>query len=556
MCREISMQMSRIDDRIADPKMYYDDQAIDGFIRYCEAELTLTDGGDVILLDTFKLWAEDALSWFYFIDRTVPEVDPITRETHYIRKKIKKRLTNKQYIILPRGGAKSMYLSFMQSYFLNIDTTTTFQITVAPTMRQAEEVMTPIQTAIIRSRGPLFQFLTEGSVRSTKGSLMNQPKLASTKEGIKNFITNSILQIRPMSVDKLQGLRCKYATVDEWLSGDTREDPFTAIEQGASKISDYLLIGASSEGTIRNGIGDTIKMELMSILRGEYLNPHASIWYYRLDDLSEVGDPSMWVKANPNLDFTVSYETYQLEVEKAENAPASRNEILAKRFNIPMEGYTYFFTYEETKPHRRQSFLKMPCAMGCDLSRGDDFCAFTFLFPLRGDAFGVKTRCYITELTLRNLPLALRAKYERFMDEGTLIVMDGTVLDMNEVYEDLSNFVDESEYDVRSVGFDPYNSTEFINSWVQENGSFGVEKVIQGAKTESVPLGELKKLASERLLIFDEEMMTFTMGNCVVLEDTNGNRKLYKVRNDQKIDSVAALMDAFVSFKLNKENFE
>lgn len=556
MCREISMQMSRIDDRIADPKMYYDDKAIDGFIRYCEAELTLTDGGDVILLDTFKLWAEDALSWFYFIDRTVPEVDPITRETHYIRKKIKKRLTNKQYIILPRGGAKSMYLSFMQSYFLNIDTTTTFQITVAPTMRQAEEVMVPIQTAIIRSRGPLFQFLTEGSIRSTKGSLMNQPKLASTKEGIKNFITNSILQIRPMSIDKLQGLRCKYATVDEWLSGDTREDPFTAIEQGASKISDYLIIGASSEGTIRNGIGDTIKMELMSILRGEYLNPHASIWYYRLDDLSEVRDPSMWVKANPNLDLTVSYETYQLEVEKAENAPASRNEILAKRFNIPMEGYTYFFTYEETKPHRRQSFLKMPCAMGCDLSRGDDFCAFTFLFPLRGDAFGVKTRCYITELTLRNLPLALRAKYERFMDEGTLIVMDGTVLDMNEVYEDLSNFVEESEYDVRSVGFDPYNATEFINSWVQENGPFGVEKVIQGAKTESVPLGELKKLASERLLIFDEEMMTFTMGNCVVLEDTNGNRKLYKVRNDQKIDSVAALMDAFVSFKLNKENFE
>lgn len=556
VCREIEMQMNRIDARIANPAYYYDDEAINGFIEYCENEMTLTDGSDFTMLDTFKLWAEDALSWFYFVERSVYEPFPDKHGGHYVQKRIKKRLTNKQYLIIPRSNAKSLYLSDLQSYFLNIDTTTTSQITTAPTMKQAEEVMTPIQTAITRSKGPLFKFLTMGSLQNTTGSKANRQKLASTKEGIQNFITGSKLQIRPMSIDKLQGLRCKYATVDEWLSGDVREDPIGAIEQGAMKLDNYLIVAASSEGTVRNGIGDTIKMELMDILKGKYPNEHVSIWYYKLDSIDEVGNPAAWMKACPNIGRTVSYETYQLEVERAEKAPASRNDILAKRFDIPMEGYTYFFTYEETLPHRPHSYWQLPCALGADLSRGDDFCAFTFLFPLGNGSFGVKTRNYITSLTLTNLPTALRMKYEEFMEEGSLIVFDGTVLDMMQVYEDLDNHIVETGYDVRAFGFDPYNAQEFVQRWTTENGPFGVEKVIQGSRTESVPLGELKHLASERMLLFDEKLMTFTLGNCIALVDTNGNRKLYKKRADQKIDAVAAMLDAWVAYKLNKEAFE
>lgn len=556
VCQTIEMQMNRIDARIANPNYYYDDEAINGFIAYCENEMTLTDGSDFVMLDTFKLWAEDALSWFYFVERSVYVPYPDGHGGHYVKKRIKKRLTNKQYLIIPRSNAKSLYLSDLQSYFLNIDTSTTYQITTAPTMKQAEEVMTPIQTAITRARGPLFKFLTMGSLQNTTGSKADRQKLASTKEGIVNFITGSKLQIRPMSIDKLQGLRCKYATIDEWLSGDVREDPIGAIEQGAMKLDNYLIVAASSEGTVRNGIGDTIKMELMDILKGDYPNEHVSIWYYRLDSIDEVGDPSKWIKACPNIGRTVSYETYQLEVERAEKAPASRNDILAKRFDIPMEGYTYFFTYEETLPHRPRSYWQMPCALGADLSQGDDFCAFTFIFPLQNGLLGIKTRNYITSLTLNRLPMAMRMKYEGFMKEGSLIVFDGTVLDMMQVYEDLDQHIIECGYDVRAFGFDPYNAQAFVQRWTQENGPFGVEKVIQGARTESVPLGELKKLASERMLLFDEDLMTFAMGNCITLEDTNGNRKLYKKRSDQKIDAVAAMMDAWVAYKLNTDAFE
>jgi phage terminase large subunit-like protein len=556
VCKEISMQMNRIDDLIANPGIYYDDGAIDGFVSYCENELTLTDGGDLHLLDSFKLWAEDALSWFYFVERSVYEPDPDGHGGHYVNKRIKKRLVNKQYLIVGRGAAKSIYDSCIQSYFENIDTSTTHQITTAPTMKQAEEIMSPIRTAITRARGPLFKFLTEGSLQNTTGSRANRMKLASTKKGIENFLTNSLIEIRPMSIDKLQGLRCKIATVDEWLSGDVREDVIGSIEQGASKIDDYLIVATSSEGTVRNGSGDTIKMELMDILKGDYINPHVSIWWYKLDSVDEVANPDLWVKANPNLGKTVTYETYQLDVERAENAPATRNDILAKRFGIPMEGYTYYFTYEETLPHRKRDFWQMPCALGADLSQGDDFCAFTFLFPLPNESFGIKVRAYISELTLMKLPLAMRSKYDDFINEGSLIVMDGNILDMMQVYEDLDAHIVNKGYDVRCFGFDPYNAKDFVARWEAENGPFGIEKVIQGAKTESVPLGELKKLSEGRLLLFDEELMTFCMGNCIVMEDTNGNRKLLKKRYEAKIDAVAAMMDAFVAFKLNREAFE
>ena len=557
VCKEISMEMNRIDALIANPGVYYDNLAVNGFIAFCESELTLTDGSDLFLLDTFKLWAEQIFGWYYFVERSIYEPNPDGKGGHYVRKMVKKRLINKQYLIVARGAAKSMYGSCIQNYFLNVDTTTTHQVTTSPTMKQSEEIMSPIRTAITRARGPLFQFLTEGSLQNTTGSKANRQKLASTKNGIENFLTGSLLEIRPMSIDKLQGLRCKIATIDEWLSGDIREDVVGAIEQGASKIDDYLIVAISSEGTVRNGSGDTIKMELMDILKGDYTNPHVSIWYYRLDDLEEVADPSKWLKANPNLGKTVTYEVYQLDVERAEKAPAARNDILAKRFGIPMEGYTYFFTYEETLPHRPRNFWSMPCAMGADMSQGDDFCAFTFLFPLSNGSFGVKTRCYITEFTLRKLPLAMRQKYEEFINEGSLQVLPGTVLDLDhDVYEDLDRHIIDCGYDVRAFGFDPYNAREFVERWTTENGPFGIEKVIQGAKTESVPLGELKKFAEERMLIFDEELMTFTMGNCIALEDTNGNRKLYKKRKEQKIDAVAAMMDAYVAFKLNKEAFE
>ena len=556
ICKEIAMEMKRIDDLIADPRFYYDDKAINGFIAYCEDELTLTDGSDLVLLDTFKLWAEEIFSWYYFVERSVYEPSPDGHGGRYINKTVKKRLVNKQYLIVSRGSAKSMYASCIQNYFLNVDTATTHQITTAPTMKQAEEVLSPIRTAITRARGPLFQFLTEGSLQNTTGSKANRMKLASTKKGIENFLTGSLLEIRPMSIPKLQGLQIKVASVDEWLSGDIREDVIGAIEQGAAKVDDYLILAISSEGTVRNGAGDTIKMELSDILKGEYENPHVSIWWYKLDSIDEVGDPNMWPKASPNIGKTVSYETYQLDVERAEKAPAARNDILAKRFGIPMEGYTYYFTYDEILPHRKRQFWKMPCSMGADLSRGDDFCSFTFLFPLPNGYFGVKTRNYITSFTLHKLPLALRSKYDQFMDEGSLIVMEGTVLDMMEVYDDLDNFIVQSEYDVRSFGFDPYNAQAFVARWESENGPFGIEKVIQGSKTESVPLGEIKKLAEGRVLLFDEELMSFTMGNCITLEDTNGNRKLMKKHADQKIDAVAALMDAYIAFKLNKDAFE
>ena len=557
VCREISMEMNRIDDLIANPGIYYDDQAINGFIDYCEQELTLTDGGDLHLLDTFKLWAEQIFGWYYFVERSVFEPSPDGHGGRYVTKTIKKRLINKQYLIVARGAAKSMYSSCIQSYFLNVDTSTTHQITTAPTMKQAEEVMSPMRTAITRAKGPLFKFLTEGSLQNTTGSKANRMKLASTKKGIENFLTGSLVEIRPMSINKLQGLRTKIATVDEWLSGDIREDVIGAIEQGASKLDDYLIVATSSEGTVRNGSGDTIKMELMEILRGDYVNPHVSIWFYKLDEIEEVNDPNMWMKANPNLGKTVTYETYQLDVERAEKAPAARNDILAKRFGIPMEGYTYFFTYEETLPtQRKQDFWGMPCALGADLSQGDDFCAFTFMFPLRNGGFGVKTRNYITEKTLRKLPGAMRMKYDEFMSEGSLIVMPGTVLDLDDVYEDLDAHITNMNYDVRCFGYDPYNARAFVERWASENGPFGIEKVIQGARTESVPLGELKKLAEDKSLIFDEELMCFTMGNCITLEDTNGNRKLLKKRYDQKIDAVAAMMDAYVAYKLNKDAFE
>ena len=552
--REVSMEMNRIDDLIANPGVYYDDKAVEGFIAFCEAELTLTDGSDLYLLDSFKLWAEQIFGWYYFVERSV--YVPDQNGGHYETKMVKKRLINKQFLILARGGAKSMYDSAIQDFFLNIDPSTTHQITTAPTMRQAEEVMSPIRTAITRARGPLFKFLTEGSLQNTTGIKANRLKLASTKKGIENFLTGSLLEVRPMSIDKLQGLRPKVATIDEWLSGDVREDVVGAIEQGASKLDDYIIVATSSEGTVRNGSGDTIKMELMEILKGDYINPHVSIWWYKLDDVSEVNDPSMWIKANPNLGLTVSYETYQLDVERAEKAPATRNDILAKRFGLPMAGYTYFFPYEETLPHRKQDFWKLPCALGADLSRGDDFCAFTFLFPLSNGSFGVKTRCYISELTFMKLPRALHDKYEEFMNEGSLIVMNGAVLEMMPVYDDLEKFIEEAKYEVVCFGFDPYNAKEFVARWETENGPFGIEKVPQGFKTESVPLGELKKYSEERMLIFDQEIMVFCMGNCVVLEDTNGNRKLLKMRHDQKIDSVAAMMDAYVAYKAFYEMFE
>lgn len=556
ICREIEMEMHRIDDLIANPGVYYDDRAIDGFIKFCENELTLTDGGEVRLLDSFKLWAEQIFSWFYFVERSVYVPNENGHGGHYVTKKIKKRLTNKQYLIVARGAAKSMYASFIQNYFLTIDTSTTHQITTAPTMKQAEEVMSPIRTALTVSRGPLFKFLTEGSLQNTTGSKAKRAKLVSTKKGIENFMTGSLLEIRPMSINKLQGLRTKINTVDEWLSGETREDVIGAIEQGASKIDDYLIVAISSEGTVRNGIGDTIKMELMSILKGEYVNPHISIWYYRLDDINEVANPEMWPKANPNIGMTVSYETYQLDVERAEKAPASRNDILAKRFGIPMEGYTYFFTYEETLVHKFREYWRMPCALGADLSRGDDFCAFTFMFPLPDGCFGIKTRNYITSLTLNKLPLAMYQKYQDFIAEGSLIVMEGTVLDMMDVYDDLDQFILDRQFDICAFGYDPYNAKEFVERWCKENGSYGVEKVIQGARTESVPLGELKKLAEERMLLFDEDIMAFSMGNCITITDTNGNRKLLKQRNDQKIDPVAAMLDAFVAYKVHIELFE
>ena len=554
--KEISMEMNRIDDLIRNPGIYYDDEAVEGWILFCETELTLTDGADLNLLDSFKLWGEQIFGWYYFVDRSVYEPDPKGYGGHYVKKRIKKRLINKQYLIVGRGAAKSLYDSAIQAYFLNVDTSTTHQITTAPTMKLAEEVMGPIRTAITRARGPLFKFLTEGSLQNTTGSRANRLKLASTKKGIENFLTGSLLEVRPMTINKLQGLRPKVCTVDEWLSGDIKEDVVGALEQGASKLDDYLIIATSSEGTVRNAAGDSIKMELMNILKGDYINPHVSIWYYRLDDINEVGDPSTWLKANPNLGKTVTYETYQLDVERAEKAPATRNDILAKRFGIPLEGYTYFFSYEETLPHKKRTYWGMPCSMGADLSKGDDFCAFTFLFPLSNGCFGIKTRSYITENTLMKLPVAMRLRYEDFINEGSLIVLEGVVLKMMEVYEDLDNYISKCEYDVRSFGFDPYNAKEFVDRWVQENGPYGVEKVIQGAKTESVPLGELKKLAEERMLLFDEEIMVFTMGNCITIEDTNGNRKLLKMHNDQKIDNVAAMMDAYVAYKLNSEEFE
>ena len=561
--KEIEMEMHRIDALIANPGVWYDDQAIQGFVNYCENELTLTNGEDLRLLDTFKLWAEQIFGWYYFVDRSVYEPSSDGHGGHYVRKRIKKRLIHKQYLIVARGAAKSMYASCLQSYFLNVDTSTTYQITTAPTMLQAEEVLSPIRTSITRARGPLFKFLTEGSLQNTTGSKANRCKLASTKKGIENFLTGSLLQIRPMSIDKLQGLKVKVATIDEWLSGDVREDVIGAIEQGAAKEqgsaendNDYLIVAISSEGTVRNGPGDSIKMELMNILKGEYPNIHTSIWWYKLDSIDEVAEPDKWIKANPNIGKTVTYETYQLDVEKAEKNPSARNDILAKRFGIPMEGYTYYFTYEETLPHRKKDYWQMPCSLGADLSQGNDFCAFTFLFPLSNGCFGIKTRNYITELTLMKLPLAMRAKYDEFASEGSLIVMDGTILDMMEVYEDLDNYISEVGYDVRCFGFDPYNAREFVERWERENGPFGIEKVIQGAKTESVPLGELKKLAEERMLLFDEKLMSFAMGNCITMEDTNGNRKLLKKRYEAKIDAVAAMLDAFVAYKLNKEAFE
>lgn len=556
VCRNISMEMNRIDSLIANPGIYYDDEAINGFIAFCENELTLTDGSDLKLLDTFKLWAEQVFGWYYFVEQSVWEEDPNGRGGQFVRKWVKKRLTNKQYLIVARGAAKSMYGSCIQSYFLNVDRSTTQQITTAPTMAQAEEILSPIRTAIARSRGPLFQFLTEGSLQNTTGSRANRQKLASTKKGIENFLTGSILEIRPMSISKLQGRKDKIATVDEWLSGDIREDCIGAIEQGATKNDDYLIVAMSSEGTVRNGAGDDIKMELMKILKGEYINPHVSIWYYQLDSLDEVANPAMWMKAQPNLGKTVSYDVYQLEVERAEKAPAARNDILAKRFGIPMEGYTYFFSYEETLPHPRRVYWEMPCAMGADLSQGDDFCAFTFLFPLNGGAFGVKTRSYISSLTYSRLQPAMRLKYDEFIQEGTLVVMEGTVLDIPQVYDDLDAHIRACKYDVCCFGYDPYNAKDFVERWISENGTFGVEKVIQGSRTESVPLGELKKLSEERMLFFDEGIMSFAMGNCITLEDTNGNRKLLKKRYDQKIDNVAAMMDAYIAYKLNREAFE
>lgn len=554
--KEIEMQMHRIDEKIANPNFYYDDQAIAGFIAYCENELTLTDGADLKLLDSFKLWAEDLLAWFYFVEQTVYKPHPDGHGGHYVRKRIKRRLTNKQILIVARGAAKSMYASCLQNYFLNVDTSTTHQITTAPTMKQAEEVLSPIRTAITRARGPLFKFLTEGSLQNTTGSKVNRTKLASTKKGIENFMTGSILEIRPWSVSKLQGLQAKVATIDEWLSGDIREDIIGAVEQGASKLEDYIIVAISSEGTVRNGPGDTIKMELASILKGETPMPYVSIWWYKLDSIDEVARPEMWLKANPNLGKTVTYETYQRDVDKMEIAPANRNDILAKRFGIPMEGYTYYFTYEETLPHRRRDYWQMPCSLGADLSQGDDFCAFTFLFPMARGAFGVKTRDYITSRTLDRLPAAMRVKYETFLQEGSLVVMDGSVLDMMQVYDDLDQHITDCGYDVRSLGYDPYNAREFVERWQNENGPFGIEKVIQGAKTESVPLGELKKLSEDRKLLFDEELMSYAMGNCIAMEDTNGNRKLMKKRYDQKIDAVAAMLDAYVAYKLNREAFE
>ena len=556
VCREISMEMNRIDALIANPGIYYDDQAVEGWIAYCENELTLTDGSDLHLLDTFKIWGEQVFGWYYFVDRTVYQPNEDGHGGRYINKRVKKRLINKQYLIVGRGAAKSLYDSCIQSYFQNVDTSTTQQVTTAPTMRQADEVLSPIRTAITRARGPLFQFLTEGSLQNTTGSRANRLKLASTKKGIENFTTGSIIEVRPMTIDKLQGLRCKIATVDEWLSGDVREDVMGALEQSAAKIDDYLIVATSSEGTVRNGSGDTIKMELMSILKGDYNNPHVSIWWYKLDSVDEVGNPEMWMKANPNIKALGAYEAYQLDVERAEQAPAARNDILAKRFGLPMEGYTYFFTYDETLPHRKRDYWQMPCAMGADLSQGDDFCAFTFMFPLKNDCFGVKTRNYISSMTLMKLPAAMRRKYEEFMAEGSLIVLEGTVLDMMEVYDDLDRHIMECGYDVRAFGYDPYNAKEFVTRWEGENGPFGIEKVIQGSRTESVPLGELKKLSEERMLLFDEAVMSYAMGNCIVMEDTNGNRKLLKKRYDAKIDCVAAMMDAFVAFKINREAFD
>ena len=560
--KEVSMEMNRIDDLIANPGVWYDDQAVEGWIKYCEKELTLTDGSDLNLLDSFKLWGEQIFGWYYFVERSVYEPNVDGHGGHYVTKRIKKRLINKQYLIVARGAAKSMYASTIQSYFLNVDTATTHQVVTAPTMKQAEEVMSPIRTSITRSRGPLFKFLTEGSLQNTTGSRANRMKLASTKKGIENFLTGSLLEVRPMRIDKLQGLRVKVASVDEWLSGDIREDVIGAIEQGAAKEqssvgnNDYLILAISSEGTVRNGSGDTIKMELSDILKGDYINPHVSIWWYKLDSIEEISNPDMWIKANPNIGKTVTYETYQLDVERAEKAPGTRNDIIAKRFGIPMEGYTYYFTYEETLPHRKRDYWQMPCSLGADLSQGDDFCAFTFLFPLSNGSFGVKTRNYISSLTLKKLPAAMRVKYDQFMAEGSLIVLEGTVLNMMTVYEDLDNHIAEMGYDVRCLGYDPYNAKEFVERWSSENGLFGIEKVIQGAKTESVPLGELKKLSEERMLLFDEELMTFAMGNCITLEDTNGNRKLYKKRYEQKIDAVAAMLDAYVAYKLNIEAFD
>lgn len=554
--RKIEMEMHRIDDLIEDPNYYYDDEAVEGWIAFCEGELTLTDGSELVMLDTFKLWGEQIFGWYYYVRRTVYEPDPDGHGGRYVNKKILKRLVNKQYLIVGRGASKTLYDTCIQAYFLTVDFTTTHQITTAFTMRQAEEVMSSFKTAITRSRGPLFQFMTEGSLQNTTGSKANRQKLSGTKKGIENFLTNSLLEVRPMSIDKLQGLRCKVATIDEWLSADVREDVVGAIEQGASKVDDYIIVATSSEGTVRNGAGDTIKMELMKILKGEYVNPHVSIWWYALDSVDEVGHPEYWLKANPNLGKTVTYETYQLDVERAEQSPAARNDILAKRFGLPMEGYTYYFTYEETLPHRKREFWRMPCSLGMDLSQGDDFCSFTFLFPLGDGSFGVKTRNYITSLTLQKLPLAMRLKYQEFIDEGSLTVLEGTVLDLTDVYDDLDAYITEMEYDIRSVGYDPYNAQSFINRWEEENGPFGIVKVIQGVKTESVPLGELKKLSEERMLLFDEALMTFAMGNCIVMEDTNGNRKLLKKRHEAKIDAVAAMMDAFVAWKLNKDAFE
>lgn len=556
ICREIEMEMHRIDDLIADHRYYYDGEAVERWIRYCENELTLTDGSDLILLDSFKLWGEQVFGWYYFVDRCVYKPYPEGHGGHYVRKKIKRRLINKQYLIVARGAAKSQYESYIHSYFLNADTSTTHQVHTSPTMKQSEEVLAPIRTAIARARGPLIKFLTEGSLQNTTGSKANRVKLASTKKGIENFLTGSLVEIRPMTIDKLQGLNSRINTVDEWLSGDIREDVIGALEQGASKNEDYLIVAVSSEGTVRNGPGDTIKMELMDILKGEYVNPHVSIWWYKLDSVDEVPQADKWIKANPNIGKTVSYETYQLDVERAEKAPAARNDILAKRFGIPCEGYTYYFTYEETLPHRKREYWQMPCALGADLSQGDDFCAFTFLFPLQNGRFGIKVRSYISSLTLNKLPAAMRFKYEEFMKEGSLIVLDGTVLDMMEVYDDLDSHIIEMGYDIRCFGYDPYNAREFVERWEAENGPFGIEKVIQGVKTESVPLGELKKLSEERMLLFDEALMTFAMGNCITLEDTNGNRKLLKKRYEEKIDNVAAMMDAFIAYKLNKEAFE